>query len=217
MNSQWKLYSARFNELSLRERVLMLGGIIALILFVWWIYYSAPLLDKLRLKDEQTLAVEQEVKGMLGSIQAIRQRMREGVHKASLEQLEHLKQELIRVEVELEKSTVELVAPEEMFRLMRQMLFAESKLKLTALKRNAVVPVFQNDEQDARQPNIYRHMMDISFEGRYMDILGYIRRLEALEWKLLWDAIELSTQQYPVIRVDIRISTLSDDKHWVGL
>ena len=101
--------------------------------------------------------------------------------------------------------------------LMQQLLFAESKLKLTELKRKKVSPTFNLEVSEAGQPQIYRHVMQIRFEGRFRNILAYLNRLEGLDWKLMWDRITLKTDEYPVVEADIEISTLSDSKHWVGL
>ena len=104
-----------------------------------------------------------------------------------------------------------------MFELMQELIFSESKLELTGLKRKEVKTVFEAEQADQNHPRIYRHVMQMGFQGRYRDVLNYIVSLENLEWKLLWDKITLTTREYPKIQVDIEISTLSDNQYWVGL
>lgn len=217
MNKQFEEISGKINALSIRERSMLLVTFITLLGFLWWNFFALPLKSKTRGLDKQNKSLAIEIQTLDATTKSIQKRMSEGVHKSGQLKLDLLKQELHKVIAILEQKTLELIEPDEMFELMQQMIFAESKLKLTGMKRKLVKPVFSNDESDEGQPEIYRHVMQLSFEGSYKDILSYTEKLEDLEWKLIWDQISLTTTEYPVIRADIEISTLSDNKHWVGL
>lgn len=217
MNKQFKHYADRIDALSTRERALIFFSAIVVVVFVWWNYYAQPLVADTQLMDEQNGRLTKENLTIQATIDSIDQRIRQGVHKASEQKLEVLKEELLRVNALLQQKTLELIEPEEMFELMQQLLFAESKLKLTELKRKQVTATFNQQEKDGEQPEIYRHVMRIRFEGSYQKIINYLSRLEEIEWKLLWDRITIRAAKYPVIEADIEISTLSDSKHWVGL
>ena len=41
--------------------------------------------------------------------------------------------------------------------------------------------------------------------------------MEALDWKLLWDEIEIVIDEYPRVVVKVVMSTLSTRKEWVGI
>lgn len=217
MNKNIKHYSDRINALSMRERLLILCSVLVLLIFAWWSYYAQPLVANTQVMDELNVRLGEEIQTMQLTIASIDKRISQGVHQASQQQLELLKRELLRVNTLLQQKTLELIEPEEMFELMQQMLFAESKLKLTELKRKKVTPTFNMQEKDVDQPEIYRHVMRIRFEGSYQRIINYLNRLEDIDWKLLWDRITIRTAEYPLIEADIEISTLSDSKHWVGL
>ena len=155
-------------------------------------------------------------------MQTIQRRMSDGVHREKEQKLILLKQALDKANILLAKKTFDLVEPDQMFQLMQQLIFAESNLKVIAIRRKQVTPIFSQDtktgdEKNNDQPEIYRHVMQMSFEGKYIDVLNYISRLEGLDWKLIWDRIALKTDEYPIIKADIEISTLSGNKLWVGL
>jgi hypothetical protein len=38
-----------------------------------------------------------------------------------------------------------------------------------------------------------------------------------LDWKLLWDEIEIHSDEHPKVTVEVAISTLSTRKEWVGI
>ena len=60
-------------------------------------------------------------------------------------------------------------------------------------------------------------LLEIELAGKYLDILRYVQTLESLDWKLLWDEIEINSDEYPKATVKVAISTLSTRKEWVGI
>lgn len=217
MNKRFVDISEKINALSLRERVMVIVTIVALSGFAWWNLYALPVLVKTRQVNQQNKILLAEMQTLDATATAIQKRIDDGVHKTRQQKLKLLKQELQKISDLLESTTLALIEPDEMFELMQQLIFSESKLKLTEMKRKLVKPAFPVDENDTDQPEIYRHVLQMSFEGNYKNVLKYIQKLEALDWKLIWDQITLKTTEYPVITVDIEISTLSGNKYWVGL
>lgn len=217
MNKQLSSFVEKIDALGARERVLMVFTLLLLLGFVWWNFYGLPLQVRTADFSRQNKALEGEIRLLDSTVQSIQQRITGGVHSARQQELGQLKQDLQRVNQLLNQKTLELIEPEEMFELMQQLIFAESKLKLTGMKRKQVVQAFTHEDKEAQGPVIYRHVMQMSFEGKFQDISGYISRMEGLKWKLIWDKISLKTTEYPTIRAEIEISTLSDNKHWVGL
>ena len=217
MNNSYAAYKEKLHSMSVRERALILVTLVAILGFIWWNFYAAALLSRTENLQGNNRTLLQEINTLTMTAGSINQRINQGVNKTKQQQLTLLTEELETVKRILKEMTLELIEPNQMFTLMQQLVFADSNLKLTGLKRKQVLPAFSVAEEDGDQPEIYRHVMQMNFEGSYRDILGYIEQLEDIEWKLLWDRISLKTQDYPVVKVDIEISTLSGKKHWVGL
>lgn len=217
MNKQLQLYADKIDALTIRERFIISATIVVLLVFVWWNFYAQPLQLKTSnlLQSNQSIANELQLQN--ATIQSIQQRIRLGVHKVRQLRLKTLEIELGKVNALLKQKTLELIEPDQMFELMQQLIFTESRLKLTTLKRKELKPAFTGDLKEGNQPGIYRHVMHMRFEGKYVDVLNYITSMEQLEWKLIWDKITLKLTDYPVITVDIEISTLSESQQWVGL
>lgn len=217
MNNQYKQYAAKFDALSIRERSLVLITLLVAICYLWWYLFAMQQFENHKGLMQQNAAIEKEIQILDNTSQQIALRIKEGVNKPELEQLGLLREELERVKLELQQKTLELIEPEDMFELMQEMIFKDSRLKLIGLKRKEMKPAFKPDPDNEQQAEIFRHVLLMNFEGSYLDILNYIKRLEALEWKLIWDRISIKQQAYPAISVEIEISTLSDSQHWVGL
>ncbi len=217
MSQQFKQYADKINALSLRERAIITLSVLIAMVFLWWNFYLDPVQKQTDSVKQGNELLANEIESLQVAMQSIQQRIQQGVNKSEAEKLELLKAELDQINEVLEQKTLALIEPDEMFELMQELIFSESKLKLTELKRQQVKPLFEAQETDEGQPKIYRHSIQMSFEGKYQDVLNYVISLENLEWKLLWDRITLKTTEYPMMRVDIEISTLSDNQHWVGL
>lgn len=221
MNSQLAQYRQRFDAQSLRERGLIAFSLLVVIGFGWWNYYAAPTMQKIETRQKANQKFVSETERTRGIVRDIRQRIESGVYQEKELQLVRLGEELEEIEDQLRQKTDELIDPERMFDLMNQLIYRESRLKLLSLRRREVksaIPVLNQDEaKEAEEPGIYRHVLEIEFAGKYLDILRYMQTLESLDWKLLWDEIEIDSDEHPKITMKVAISTLSTRKEWVGI
>ncbi len=212
-------YAEIFDAQTLRERALIALSALSVVAFLWWVYFAEPALQAAETLQQENRRVSAEVANTRKLIGDIRQRIKTGVHLEKEGQLARLIQDLAELDDRLRVTTIELVDPENMFRLMNQLIYRESKLELQSLKRREVKPAIPSEDpaDEGEEPSIYRHVLEIEFAGRYLDILNYMQTLEALDWKLLWDEIEISSGEYPQMTVKLVISTLSTRKEWVGI
>lgn len=214
-----KQFADRFNAQTIRERGLIAFSLIVAIAFLWWNYHAAPMMSAIEKRSGENARISGEIQNTRAIIGEIRQRIASGVHQEKEVQLARLIEQLAEVERQLHVTTIELVDPEKMFQLINQLIYRESKLQLISLKRRevrAAIPPSdpENSEDDA---GIYRHVLELQFAGSYPDILRYMQSMEALDWKLLWDEIEIVSGEYPKINVRVAMSTLSTRKEWVGI
>ncbi len=217
MSKRWQQLASRFDAQTPRERALIAVSLLVAIVFVWWAYYFDPMVADIDARQAENTRLQTEIGNTRGVLADIRRRIDEGVHNQQRAQLVKLQSELQQLESELRVTTIELVDPEKMFQLMNQLLYRDSNLKLLGLRRRDVRPAFEIDEAEGEEAGIYRHVLEIEFEGSYLDILAYVQSLERLDWKLLWDEIEIASGEYPRASVKIAVSTLSTRREWVGI
>ncbi len=217
MNKHWQQYASRFDAQTPRERGLIAISLLVAIVFIWWAYVYDPKVAEIDTRQAENSRLQTEIANTRGVLDDIRRRIAEGVHNQQQAQLVKLQSELQQLEQALQVTTIELIDPEKMFQLMNQLLYRDSNLKLLALRRRDVRPAFEVDEAEGEEAGIYRHVLEIEFEGSYLDILAYVQSLERLDWKLLWDEIEIASGEYPRASVKIAVSTLSTRREWVGI
>ena len=219
MNNRLKQYTQRFDAQTIRERGLIAFSAIFATAFLWWSYYAEPMRQQIEIRQQENLKISTEIENTRAIVRDIRKRISAGVHQEKESRLAGLIQELSRVEEQLRVKTVELIDPEKMFDLMNQLVYQDSKLQLLSLKRREVRAALPplDPEQPDEEPGIYRHVLELRFAGKYLDILRYMQSMEALDWKLLWDEIEIVNEEHPRVIVKVVMSTLSTRKEWVGI
>ena len=218
MNKVLREYGKRFDAQSIRERALVGIAVFALIGFCWWNYYAIPMQQSIDAENERNERVARQVDETRVVIAQIRQRIAAGVYQKKDSQLRQLRAELDAVETRLQEETVELIDPDMMLQLMTQLIYRDSRLKVLSLQRREVrlaLPVEEDQPDDA--PRIYRHVLEVELSGKYLDMLSYMQTLEQLDWKLLWDEIEVLGEDYPTVTLRLVISTLSTRRHWISI
>lgn len=215
--SALKSVAQNFNVLTLRERCLFVITVIVSISVVWWYFYVEPIQTKTQFLIEENNRISRDVQITRNAISDIRNKIAAGVNQDKTQRLAQLELALEAVEERLRLKTIELIDPDKMFQLMTRLVYRESRLKLLSLKRREVKPALAPSEEKQEEAAIYRHVLEVKFSGKFQDILKYMQTLENLDWKLIWDEIEIITDEYPLITVQVVISTLSTRKEWVGV
>lgn len=218
-----KKYQQKFDALTVRERGLIVASLLVLFGYLWWYLWAEAVITETGGLRNKAMLMARDADSLSTTADMIELRLKQGLNKDK-EQLRLLRQqELEQISLLLRQKSVELIPPDDMFRLLQQMLFKDSKVKLTGLKRKQVSQAFSTELDDSGNDAntnklvVYRHDMLISFQGRFEDVLKYIKSLEGLDWKLIWNRIAINTDKYPLLNVEMELSTLSDSQYWVGL
>lgn len=64
---------------------------------------------------------------------------------------------------------------------------------------------------------VYEHSVEMTLEGRYFDLLSYVKAVEHLHKNLLWDKAELSVKEYPISQLKLTVGTLGLDDIWLEI
>jgi len=221
----------KIDNLSLRERGILLGGGLVVMFMVWFNFFHEPLMKEKAALDRdieekragiETLTVQHDV---LTSTKprdpnAANRQRREDV----LADLDHTRNAILQ-------ATSNLVAPGKMPELLRSVLARIDGLQLVKLEGLGKTPLIERtaDEDAKAGPEVttgedtdafdmaYKHGMKIVFEGDYFTTLDYIRKLETLEWRFFWDSIEFIVEDYPRTISSVTLYTLSLDENWIGI
>jgi len=227
VKEEWLKLSARFDALTLRERVLVLAGLVVGV---------ALLFDYLALQPlaARKLRLERQVVEARNSMKVAEALLAGQVPLTDPDDVRRsyrnaLRQQLVDLDKSMQELQSGLVPPERMAKLLEAMLARSRGLQLLSLR---TLPV-QRYETPALAPNgkapnktakpapkdpertVFQHSFEITLQGSYIELHDYLTQLEKLPWQMFWGRINVSTEQYPRLRATLTVQTLSLNKAWL--
>jgi MSHA biogenesis protein MshJ len=117
-----------------------------------------------------------------------------------------------------------LVPPERMAPLVEAILRANGRLQLVSMRTLAVEPLLGAGKPQAATSEtvkpaalLYRHGVEVTVRGNYLDMIGTMAALESMPTQLFWGAAQLDAESWPASRLTLTLYTLSLDAKWMKL
>lgn len=227
MRTLWTRYAARFDSLTLRERAMVAGAVLVLIVVLGYVALLEPqwargaqLRRQLAQQAEEIARIEEQLRGQNAA--------RHDPDAASRAELATLRKQLDEVDARLRDVQQAVVPPERMADLLEQMLKRNRGLQLVSLRSLPAAPLLERKEGAAKDAGrghdeaaaggeMFRHGVEIIVAGSYADLTRYVAELERLPHKMYWNALSLTVDDYPRARLALTVYTLSLDKAWLSL
>jgi MSHA biogenesis protein MshJ len=235
----------RFDQLSMRERALVVAATLGALLMIW----QVAIMDRI---SSRQFGLRDEIAQLQDSIatSAAEIDIKSGASQDQRDQdkLKELEEALAKIDSELASKSAGLIPPDRMVQVIHDVLRHQQGLRLVSLHNQPVMPLNKmgsesapeaasarqaieaNSADETTEANPveapatsgetsgpYVHPVELVVEGSYLDVLRYLQALEALPWRFYWQALDLQSPGYPVNRVRIELTTLSMDKEWVGV
>ncbi len=204
----------RFNQLSLREKTMVLA---TLIVVLWGILdtliYQPLSTEKKQLSSELStiqaqVSTQQQMAAEIESIGKI------NPNALNSQQLQAMKAEIKQLKQKVSEGDKQFVPAHLMTEVLGNILKQNSGLELVKLETLAVSTLSESDKDNNW---VYRHGLSYTFSGNYFNTLNYLKALEALPWRFNWDSINYQVKEYPIAEVTLRVYTLSFEENWLGL
>jgi MSHA biogenesis protein MshJ len=207
-----------YNQRPLRERRVLLLCALVVLLFVGYSLILQPLLQRRDNAQQKITRLETEMQGLRAQQQLLLARKDVDPDRENRQRLEVLQQQTAQLQHRLEGGIASLVAPAEMPELLKKMLTREPRLSLVEMENLAPEPLefATSGKPEEGALVLYRHPLKLTFSGDYLALLRYLRQLEELPRKLVWEEVAIETAKYPQSRVHLQVSTLSLEEGWIG-
>lgn len=215
---------ARIDALSLRERGLVCLAACALLAFAGHALVLAPmeaaqeaLRKQIAQQRTEMAAIDEAITGRVQAFQL-------DPDAASRARLNSLRQEMGQLGDQLLAIEHGLVPPERMGPLVDGILRANGRLKLVSMRTLPVEPLA--DKQAPAPANtsaptaatlLYRHGIEVTVRGNYLDMVDYMSALDAMPTRMFWGRAQLDVEEYPAARLTLTLHTLSLDRQWMKL
>jgi MSHA biogenesis protein MshJ len=216
---------SRIGQRSRRERLLLLATAVAVVAAPWYSFVAAPLLTE-RSDLAQQIGKIREINDQLRlQSSEIMARHQADPDRENRLRLERLRTEIQQADARLRQLTFGLIPPREMAQVLENVLLRKTGLRLTKLENIEAIALTAGsdstleatDDPDETVPKLYRHGLRLELEGSYMEALDFLRQLENLPYRFVWDGLEIEVMKHPRARIVVTLHTLSLKKGWIGV
>ncbi|HUU71036.1 MAG TPA: hypothetical protein VMW70_00285 [Burkholderiales bacterium] len=216
MKQSWRRLEKRFDLLTRRERGILLGGGLAVILIFGYSLLDASFARQ-RVLGTQIAEARAAAAMSKAQSQSMVIQLAQDPDTRARARIASLSDHLRRLDAQMQGINRGLVPPQQMAQILEKMLTRDSRVKLVRLKTLPVSDLIARDsvKQGVGQANVYKHGIELTLQGRYLDMLNYLDRLEALPWQMFWSEARMDARDYPAVRITVTVFTLSLDSDWL--
>ena len=218
IKQQWDKLSTKVNALSMRERILVFATVTVVVLFLLNMLLLEPLLARQKSLHSQISQQQQTMLEVQAQIAALVLENSPNAKSPQRSQINQIRQEIAEGNAYLKSSREKLVQPEKMAEHLRQLLSKNNRLQLVALQTLPVTPLLEPSKvaaSAAQDRQVFKHGVQLTLRGNYLDLLQYLSALESLPQQMYWARAQMSVVQYPAAEITLILYTLSLDKTWL--
>jgi len=226
----WRQQCQRFDALAGRERLLVIVAATAAAVMLADALWLSPAFKAWSAAHKR----EQSLPALVAKTAADAQRAAAEAltqQRQLQAELDQLRRRLQDGDAAMREIEANLVGPDRMLALLEQMLDSHGRLRVREMKSlprtdlagepaaapstaaaSAAMAAPRTD-----RPALYRHGIELTLEGSFADLVGYLGALENMPQRLLWGAMRLHVEQHPKAVLTLRVYTLSLDRHWLEI
>ena len=225
MKQAWEKLARRFDALRPRERVMVFAAGVAIIAGLGFVLAIDGALARHKIlaanaeKHRIDLAQLQKQNAELSRL------LNQDADAEGRKRIDDLRRQLGSYDTELRSVQQGLVPPNRMVKVLEDMLSRDSHVRLVKLRTLPVASLMEPagvpaDNTAAKPPApsknlVYKHGMELTVEGNYLDLLEYQARLEKLPWRMFFARTSVNAIDYPRVLMTIKLYTLSLEEAWL--
>jgi MSHA biogenesis protein MshJ len=230
MKEQLTRLALRIDALTLRERVMLFAAVAAAYIFLMHFFGLGPMYAKQDLLRNQIVQQQNNLEGIDNEI-------RDKVLAAQVDPDAPARARTLAVRGQIDSMAASLramqnglVPPERMAPLVDSILRANGRLQMVSMRTLATEPLMGTAGAGAAPqpaatglpaagatPLLYRHGVEVTVRGNYLDMIGYMAALESMPTQLFWGRAQLEAEVWPSSRLTLTLYTLSLDAKWMKL
>lgn len=227
MNQRWEKLAEKIDGMSLRERGLIFSAAAFMLVALTKVLFLDPLLAEQKKLSTQAVQQQEKMKEIHARIEALFQARRDDATSPLRQRLSQVRQRLAEGDIYLQTSRDRLVQPEKMADLLEQVLNKNGQLQLVNMQTLPVTPLIERAAKPegaapanaAAEPDkqVFKHGVQITVRGSYLDLLQYLTALEQMPTKMFWGMSKMKVGQHPEAELTLTLYTLSLNKTWLQI
>ena len=227
MKQLWKRYADRIDALSLRERVMVFAAAMVVLIGIVYSAYIDPQVARERRVSAAIAQKQAEARALQDQITRVATSRGSDPDRAVRERLETARLLLADTDAKIVAEERKFTAPAQMRNVIEELLARNRAIELRTMRSLPTTSIAEARAQAAGKPAepragaaerlIYRHGVEITVSGGYLDLLKYLSDLERLPTQLYWGALEIDASRYPKHTMKVTVFTLSLDRAWLNV
>jgi MSHA biogenesis protein MshJ len=223
LQQQWLALSMRIDNLQFRERLLVFGAAVTVLLTALYVGLIEP-----SLKQQQLVRATTD--GLAAELATLREQLAAAERASQSDQDSEAARTAAAItatEKEIEILQSRMLGPGEVTRLLKALL-AEQALTLLALSTDAAQPALPPAPDAPADPNLapgtappvepfFKHRITLRAAGSYDSVTAYLARLEQMPWTLRWESVRIDATQHPRLELTVKLDSISREPAWSQL
>ena len=208
--SLWTELQVWFALRGARERAVVLIAVVV-VLGYGWQFLVKDGLEQYMQAEIRNLAQLQTQNAALEAQRAELDAVAEADPNALLQRtIARLNAQNTRLDLEIEAMSGKLVQPADMAAVLSRVMSQQGGVTLLGMQNRPPESLFfRTGNSDAGALVIYKHGLDLSLKGSYLDVLQYLAEIESLGVRFFWERVEYKSVTYPEGEIAIQVFTLS--------
>jgi MSHA biogenesis protein MshJ len=233
LTDTWQRLAQRLNARTPRERVILCCAALVIGYALADQFLLAKQIHQLRDASRQNTLLEQEIKQLQLQEKTLRMLLQADPNTPLLLQQKAYREEIGKLDQRIAAVDSTLIQSGQIIVLLKDLLKSHSKLTITGLRLlppealsdsvGNAAPATGKSTPD-NSPNathppalLWRHNIEITLRGNYLDILGYVEDLERLPWRFSWSKLNIASQAAGPTSATITLGTYSINQTLIKL
>lgn len=212
MKAALQRYLERIDNATLRERALLFVAAALVLVFAVNAVLLKPLRDTQRRLGAELAQRQGELRTVQGELQRMGRTRDADPDARNRARAAELRAELAALEAKIAAEQRRFTSPQRMRAVLEEMLGRDRRLRLVDLK---TLPVTDLSSRGQAGRRVFRHGVELTLAGGYLDLHAYLKALEGLSTQLYWGRADMSVTEYPVATLKLTVYTLSFDQAWL--
>jgi len=206
---------AKLNALSVRERVIVMVTLLAVVFGIYTFIALDPYLSKKKAVVNKLAVIATNAETTQQEIVATAKLAESNPNKLLKEQIEKQKKQNVKLNEAIHNATTTLIAPEMMPEVLGHLLSRQSRLSVKSVKSAQAVPVYMGKtEEDGL---LYRHELELMLHGDFYQVKHYLEMIETMPKRVYFDKMNYEISEYPKGKLQLNVYTLSTKKELIGV
>lgn len=230
MKKLWRKYTERVDAMKMRERVIIFAAAAVLLVVFPYILWIESEFAKSRRLGREMVQRQGEMKSLQEQIGKLASARQADPDRLNRERLAAMRAQLAEVQSRIASEERKFTAPDKMKVVLEELLVKNQRVRLVSLRTLPVssiaeerVPASAAPANPGAKPPpvagrlIFKHGVELTVAGPYLDVLAYLSDLERLPTQLYWNALGMETSEYPAMTVKFTVFTMSLDRAWLNV